>query len=51
MMVLFEHLSYADASINFATRSGTLVVEKTDTGYSMSFPGSMPEPIEALAAR
>ncbi len=48
--VLFEHLSYAEAAINFATRSGTLVVEKTGTGYSMSFPASLPQLIEAPAA-
>lgn len=48
--VLFEHLSYSQASISFATRSGALAVEKTAAGYSMSFPGSMPQPESAPTA-
>lgn len=44
--VLFQHLGYAKESILFYTKSGTLEVEKSSSGYSMSFPASKPKPID-----
>lgn len=38
--VLFKHLGYANRTISFYTKSGTLEVEKIDAGYSMTFPAS-----------
>lgn len=43
--VLFTHLNYAKASIEFHTKSGVLIVKKTASGYSMDFPASLPKPI------
>jgi len=40
--VLYEHLGYNKPQINFITISGKLIVTKTDTGFSMDFPASMP---------
>lgn len=54
--VLYEHLGYARSSINFETKSGTLIVTKTDIGFSMDFPASLPAklgssfPLELLSA-
>lgn len=45
--VLFQHLGYAGHCIHFQTRSGELVVEKSEKGYSMDFPASAPEYVEA----
>lgn len=44
--VLFQHLGYVKKSISFYTKSGTLEVGKSDSGYSMSFPASNVEPID-----
>ncbi|XQW86263.1 PhzF family phenazine biosynthesis protein [Thalassotalea piscium] len=41
--VLFEHLAYPHNSINFNTKSGELMVEKSASGLSMNFPASMPK--------
>lgn len=43
--VLFKHLGYQSHSINFLTKSGKLTVEKTDNGYQMNFPATMPAQI------
>ena len=40
--VLYQHLGFDQASIKFETKSGQLIVVKTDNGYSMNFPASMP---------
>lgn len=40
--VLYEHLEYSAPEINFHTKSGKLVVTKTQSGFSMDFPASMP---------
>ncbi|PKG84295.1 isomerase [Colwellia sp. 75C3] len=42
--VLYKHLGYSKAQINFQTKSGTLIVCQTTSGYSMDFPAS--EPVE-----
>jgi PhzF family phenazine biosynthesis protein len=44
--VLFQHFSYVKKSILFYTKSGTLEVEKSGVGYSMSFPASDVKSIE-----
>lgn len=44
--VLFQHLGYSQKSISFSTKSGTLEVGKSDSGYSMSFPASLLKPVE-----
>ncbi|HCM47039.1 MAG TPA: isomerase [Colwellia sp.] len=40
--VLYKHLGYSKAQINFQTKSGRLIVSQTNSGYSMDFPASMP---------
>jgi len=40
--VLYEHLGYIKPQINFQTKSGKLIVTKTDSGFSMDFPASIP---------
>ncbi|GEA50961.1 putative isomerase [Vibrio inusitatus NBRC 102082] len=45
--VLFKHLGYSDDVIAFHTISGALLVGKSGTGYSMSFPASNIQPIDA----
>ncbi|MEH6453763.1 MAG: PhzF family phenazine biosynthesis protein [Psychromonas sp.] len=40
--VLYEHLQYKKPNIVFQTKSGLLTVTKSDSGYSMDFPASMP---------
>lgn len=40
--VLYEHLGYIKPLINFQTKSGRLIVTKTDSGFSMDFPASIP---------
>jgi len=42
--VLYKHLGYTKAQINFQTKSGKLIVTQTSSGYSMDFPAS--EPVE-----
>ncbi|MFM2485614.1 PhzF family phenazine biosynthesis protein [Celerinatantimonas yamalensis] len=44
--VLFQHLGYVKESILFYTKSGTLEVGRSDSGYSMIFPASGPEAID-----
>ncbi|KZZ57532.1 MAG: PhzF family phenazine biosynthesis protein [Oleiphilaceae bacterium] len=39
--VLFKHLGYSGKAIRFQTRSGILVVERTDSGYGMNFPAAV----------
>ncbi|MCZ7556334.1 MAG: PhzF family phenazine biosynthesis protein [Bacteroidia bacterium] len=48
--VLFEHLGYDAQNIVFATRSGTLVVERTDGLLAMDFPSRPPVPCPPPAA-
>ncbi len=43
--VLFKHLNYRSDSINFHTKSGKLTVEKSQSGYQMDFPATMPREI------
>lgn len=38
--VLYKHLGYNKAQINFQTKSGKLIVTQTDAGFSMDFPAS-----------
>jgi PhzF family phenazine biosynthesis protein len=45
--VLYKHLGYSKAQIDFQTKSGKLVVCQTTSGYSMDFPAS--DPIELNA--
>jgi len=40
--VLYEHLQYSKPQIDFQTKSGKLIVTKTDSGFSMDFPASVP---------
>jgi len=40
--VLYEHLGYSESKINFQTKSGKLIVTKTESGFSMDFPASVP---------
>ncbi|RHW74683.1 PhzF family phenazine biosynthesis protein [Colwellia sp. RSH04] len=47
--VLFQHLGYDKSAILFETKSGTLTVEKSEYGYSMSFPASIAEPVKPPA--
>lgn len=44
--VLFEHLGYSGHSIRFQTRSGMLIVKRTESGYSMDFPAASLTAIE-----
>ena len=44
--VLYEHLGFSGPEISFSTRSGDLLVKKSEKGLSMDFPASMPEPVE-----
>jgi PhzF family phenazine biosynthesis protein len=48
--VLFEHLGYDAQSIEFSTRSGTLVVERKDGLLAMDFPSRPPVPCISPAA-
>ncbi|GAB2895950.1 PhzF family phenazine biosynthesis protein [Microbulbifer echini] len=43
--VLFKHLSYTRSVIHFETRGGTLKVERSERGYKMRFPSTVPKPI------
>lgn len=45
--VLFEHLGYSDQTIQFQTNSGLLTVEKSNSGYSMDFPATVPKAVVA----
>ncbi|MBS3759744.1 MAG: PhzF family phenazine biosynthesis protein, partial [Desulfobacterales bacterium] len=48
--VIFEILGYGKPAIQFATRSGTLVVELRDGLLSMNFPAIPPQPSSPPAA-
>lgn len=48
--VLFNHLPYAKAEIEFQTRSGTLIVKREACGYSMNFPASLPKAVKTPKA-
>lgn len=48
--VLFEHLNHPASEITFQTRSGALVVRRTERGMAMDFPAVASEPIEAPQA-
>lgn len=45
--VLFQHLGYSNKSVSFYTKSGELEVTRDGSNYSMSFPASLPKPVEA----
>lgn len=47
--VLFEHLGHPGQSISFQTNSGLLIVEKSDSGYKMDFPATMPKVAEVAS--
>ncbi|MDP4529531.1 PhzF family phenazine biosynthesis protein [Alkalimonas delamerensis] len=47
--VLYRHLGYNQATLEFATRSGPLQVTRSDNGYQMDFPASRPQPVAAPA--
>jgi PhzF family phenazine biosynthesis protein len=40
--VLYEHLEYNKPKIKFQTKSGVLIVTKTNSGFSMDFPATTP---------
>ena len=40
--VLYEHLEYNKPKIKFQTKSGILIVTKTNSGFSMDFPATTP---------
>ncbi len=40
--VLYKHLGYNKAQINFQTKSGQLIVTQEGSGFSMDFPASLP---------
>ncbi|WP_444930616.1 PhzF family phenazine biosynthesis protein [Microbulbifer sp. SSSA002] len=44
--VLFTHLKYPHQTIQFASKSGLLSVQKSGAAYSMDFPATIPEPTE-----
>jgi PhzF family phenazine biosynthesis protein len=43
--VIFTYLNYRDQTIQFQTKSGPLIVEKTGAKYSMDFPATMPNEV------
>ena len=45
--VLYKHLGYNKAQINFLTKSGKLIITKTDFGFSMDFPAFTPVTLDA----
>ena len=45
--VLYEHLGYSKPEVNFVTKSGELIVSKSNKGFSMDFPTSRLKPINA----
>lgn len=45
--IIYKHLGYKKAQIQFSTHSGILAVEKTSSGYTMNFPTDQLE--EALS--
>ena len=47
--VLFQHLDRDGNSLRFHTRSGVLTVCRSEDGYCMDFPASMPAPVEPPA--
>lgn len=40
--VLFTHLAYAKSEVVFHTRSGPLTVKRSERGYTMDFPATLP---------
>jgi len=48
--VLFEHLGFTGAALNFQTRSGELIVRTVHQGLCMDFPAVASEPIDPPAA-
>lgn len=40
--VVFEHLGYAHSRVTFASRSGNLIVHRTEHGLMMDFPATIP---------
>jgi len=51
--VLYAHLGYSGSAIRFQTRSGPLIVSRSDHGLSMDFPAAPPQEVpvpEELAA-
>lgn len=48
--VIFTHLGWQPDSVAFFTRSGTLRVARTQHGYRLDFPATMPTPCEVPAA-
>ena len=47
--VLYKHCNYSSPSATFDTKSGQLFVTKIDTGFSMDFPVSMLQAVDAPA--
>jgi predicted PhzF superfamily epimerase YddE/YHI9 len=45
--VLFEHLGYTRPEIRFRTRSGELIVTRSDVGLRMDFPAAVPQVCDA----
>ncbi len=44
--VLYQHLGFTDEQICFQTKSGELLVGKSERGFSMDFPAAFPKPVE-----
>lgn len=47
--VLYQHLGFQHDVIEFDSQSGVLLVSKTDDGYAMDFPASLPKDIAPSA--
>lgn len=47
--VLYSQLGFHQPELVFSTRSGLLRVTRTDKGYQLDFPASMPQPVSAPA--
>ncbi len=45
--VLYKHLGFKSPQVKFQTKSGELIVTKNASGFSMDFPASNPEIIDA----
>lgn len=43
--VVFEHLGYAHKQVSFESRSGELIVHRTEQGLMMDFPATLPESV------
>jgi len=48
--VLYQHCHFSAPKAIFDTKSGQLVVNKFDAGFSMDFPASMPQAVDPPAA-